>query len=69
MNLVELPSMVDAVLLFLFLWIAAEQRKMRPDPGAAFDPSWGWSKKVRPLVMPRKALPGTFLPLLQRQES
>lgn len=45
--------MVDAVLLFLFLWIAAEQRKMRPDPGPKFDPSKGWSKKVRPLVIPR----------------
>lgn len=42
--------MIDAVLLFLFLWIAVEQRKMRPDPGAEFDPSWGWSKKVRPLT-------------------
>lgn len=53
MNSVELPSMVDAVLLFLFLWIAGEQRKMRPDSRPKFDPSWGWSKKVRPLVMPR----------------
>lgn len=50
MNSVELPGMIDAVLLFLFLWIAVEQRKMRPDPGAEFDPSWGWSKKVRPLT-------------------
>lgn len=69
MDLAELPGMVDAILLFVFLWIAAEQRKMRPDPGPEFDPPWGWSKKVRPLVTARKALPVPFPPWLLRQEN
>ena len=49
MDSAELPGMGNAVLLFLFLWITAEQRTMRPGPEPEFDPPGGWGKKVMPV--------------------
>lgn len=54
MDSAEWPGMVDAALLFLFLWITTEQRKMRLGRGPEFDPPWAWGKKVRSLVMPQE---------------